>query len=219
MSRPLLLALVMMVGCTACRRENGDKVSLSCAAGPTATTLLLDGRRASCVDDERLSGSGSLTIANLLAPANCTSEIAAFAEDRAMQLLAPVTTWTDNAGDTLSVTMAPLLNVPLAVWILFQNANNTRATEVQLEVNRAAQLYDTEQCGVEFTAAVTDVSRRQFPFQLLEASCDSMAAFKAVASQPGSINVYYIESVNGDQGRRCPDGNSDVILIGASRND
>lgn len=197
-------------------READDIVSM---ASTREVTVLIDGRRAACVDDERLSGTGSIPVGNLLTPGDCPSELAAFAESHAMRLLAPLDAWTDAAGDLVSIDMTSLLDVPLAVWIMHQNHTNTRAAEVEVEVSRAAQLYDTEQCGVDFTATVTDASDQSFPFDLLTAGCERLADFKSVGFAPGRVNVYYTRTAGGFQGLQCPDGDSDVLLIGATIND
>lgn len=219
----LTLALSLLVACSGQpragatpAREADDVVSM---ASTRPVTVLLDGRRAACANDERVSGTGSIPVGNILTPGSCPSELAAFAESHAMHLLAPLAAWTDAGGDVVSISMTSLLDVPLAVWIMHQNRSNTRAAEVEVEVNRAAQLYDTGQCGVEFTAAVSDVSRRSFPSDLLGAGCDRLADFKAVGFQAGRVNVYYTRTANGFQGLQCPDGNSDILLIGATIND
>ena len=136
-----------------------------------------------------------------------------------MQLLAPLSSWTDNGGDVVNVTMNGLANVPLAVWIMFQNTSGTRQVEVNLEVNRAAELFDTQRCGAEFNATVVDVSQSTFDIELLDATCARGADYKKVGFQGGKVNVYYIRTVDGNQGQRCEDGSSDLLLVGASTND
>jgi hypothetical protein len=89
---------------------------------------------------------------------------------------------------------------------------------VEFEVNRASQLFDTEKCGMEFTVAVNPRTTG-FGSDLIDAGCERLADFKQVGEEAGKINVYYIRSVNGNQGQRCLDGNSDVLLIGAAGND
>ena len=142
-----------------------------------------------------------------------------FAEGHSMQLLAPLSTWTDSGGDVVNVTMNGLAKVPLAVWIMFQNTSGTREAEVNLEVNRAAELFDTHRCGAEFNASVVDVSQSTFNIDLLDGTCAQIADLKKVGFQSGKVNVYYLRTVDGNQGQRCEDGASDLLLVGATIND
>ena len=216
----LLLAGLACGVCAACGGggpEPPDTINLGAASGSSAATVLLDGRRASCVDDELKTGSGTLSVDNVMTPGTCSSEVAVFAEGHSMQLLAPVSSWTDSGGDVVNVAMNGLAKVPLAVWIMFPGP--TREAEVALEVNRAAELFDTQRCGAEFNATVTDVSQSTFDIELLDTTCTRSADLKKVGFQSGKVNVYYLRTVDGNQGQRCEDGSSDLLLVGAMIND
>ena len=91
-----------VAGCGGAGPEPPDTINLGASNGSNAA-VLLDGRRTSCVDDELRSGSGSLSVDNVMTPGTCSSEMAVFAEGHSMQLLAPLSSWTDNGG-TLSMS-------------------------------------------------------------------------------------------------------------------
>jgi hypothetical protein len=135
-----------------------------------------------------------------------------------MQLLTPAP-FQDSDGDVIPVNLTNLLNVPLTVWIMFENPTGDRQREVVFEVNRAARLFDMEQCGVEFSAAAINARTTGFDFELLDSGCERLADFKNVGFDAGRINVYYNRSIHGNQGQRCEDGASDVLLIGGSQKD
>ena len=215
-----VMVLMLVFTLAACFTNDAeDKVILVNHASVNPAAVMVDGRRGECVEDDLAHGSQQVDLDNLQSPEDCISEVAVFTDSHGMQMLSPVTTWTDDGGDELSVTMTPLTNVPIAVWIMYQNASGTRSEEVNDEVNLATQLFDLGQCGVEFHAEVTDVSTAPFDVTLIDAGCSRAAEFKQVASKNGTINVYYIRSVQGGlQGERCPDGLSDVVLIGAAGN-
>lgn len=200
-----------------------DSVELVSKSGSGQATLLVDGRRSSCVNDDVVHGSGQIPIKNLRSPSSCNSEVAVFASDNESKLLSPG--WTDG-GDGVKVNMAPALSIPLAIWVMYSSEPNflTLQYAVSLDVLRATQLYDDEQCGVVFTAAQTDihdVRQGNFPASLVDADCtQSLAAFKAVGddSAKGKLNVYYIKTAAGNLGSACVDGTSNVILIADLRN-
>jgi hypothetical protein len=196
-----------------------DSVELVSQSGSGQATVLLDGRRDDCVIDELVRGSGQIPVTNLQRPEGCHSEVAVFANDNESKLLGP--SWTDGS-DTVQVNMARPLSIPLAIWVMYppQPSFSTLRNAVILDVDRATQLYDDEQCGVVFTADPTtdihDVRHGIFSADLVEEDCtnpSSIAAFKNVGHANGKVNVYYINRANGKVGSACADGTSDVILI------
>jgi hypothetical protein len=216
--RERLTVVLIVAAFAACFRESADRIELLSQASLSPATVALDGRRASCAEDELRQGSNRIEVGNVLSPsADCPAEVAVFADSHAMQLLTPVA-FTDQDDDVVPVNMTTLINVPLAVWIMFQNPTQDREREVETEVIRATQLFDMEQCGIEFNSVI-NVQTTGFDFELLDSGCERLSDFKNVRFDAGRINVYYIRSVHDNQGQRCEDGASDVLLIGGSRKD
>lgn len=220
MFRHKLTVIVTTVAFTACFHEDMDKIDLVGLASPNPAAVAVDGPRSggACPNDELHHGSGQLEVDNILEPSReCPSEVAVFADTHAMQLVSPAS-FQDAGDDVISVTMTNLINVRITVWIMFENSTQDRKREVELEVNRATQLFDLEQCGIEFTSTI-NVQTTGFAFELLDSGCERLSDFKNVGFDAGRINVYYIRSVHDNQGQRCEDGASDVLLIGGSTKD
>jgi hypothetical protein len=197
-----------------------DRVELVSKSGAGDATVLLDGWRDSCINDDVVRGSGQVSIANMRKSESCNSEVAVFASDNESRLLSPG--WTDG-GDTVKVNMTRPQSIPLAIWVMFSSTSSFSDIQnaISVDVLRATQLYDVEQCGVVLTVAASDihdVRTGSFPASLVDANCNdssSLAAFKSVGfdNTNGKVNVYYIKSVNGNLGSACADGPSNVILI------
>jgi hypothetical protein len=234
MSRRLFLPPLLLLSTLGCSNtppsvssESADSIELVSKLGSGQATVVLDGRRDDCVIDEVVRGSGQMPVTNLRRPEGCHSEVAVFASDNESKLLGPG--WTDG-NDAIKVTMTRTLEIPLAIWILYSSEfgdNNNFAfvkSVVTTEVSLASKLFDTEQCGVTFTIDDNDIIDKQtdFPYHLANGDCNdpqTLAEFKNVGFQSGKVNVYYIMSVVGNQGRSCLDGRSNVILIGDRRTD
>lgn len=224
MSLRALAVLVLAFTVVACFHDSTkDKIDLVGHAGVGPATVLVDGRRGeNCPDDEPSHGSRQIEVDNLLSPAHCRPEVLVFADSHAMNLQFPVTSWTDDGNDVLTVNMTGLINVPVVVWTMYGATQDN----VLDDVDRATNLFDDERCGVEFTATITDISTATFDPTLVDASCSRLTEFKNItladgtkAFRDGSINVYYIRTVNDAQGEWCPEALWDSILIGTTRKD
>lgn len=201
--------------------QANDSVELVSQSGSGQATVLLDGRRNDCVNDDVVRGSGQMSIVNMRSPASCNSEVAVFARDNETKLLSTGTSWTDGTGDTVKVNMTGALPIPLKIWVMFSSDGDfskIRQT-ISLDVLRATQLYDTEQCGVVFTIGdIQDARGVRFPARLADADCTDRQTLQDLKDHVGfdsnsKVNLYYIRSVNGSVGSACADGSSSVIML------
>jgi len=99
-----------------------DQLKIQNIAGGDNVVVLMDSHAVQnstwwCSNDQVLRTTGQLALGNVRAASGCNSEIAVFAAQNAMVLSTPVTTWTNADGDVHTITMPPIINVPVSVWI------------------------------------------------------------------------------------------------------
>jgi len=208
-----------------CRGGGGgsqDFVRLSNMNGTDSATILLDGRRSTgCVDDEVRRASPNVGVGNVLTNQNCNTETAVFAQNNAMQLATPVNVWTSAATDTENVNMRPVIQVPVTVWILQGPLAQTQA-QVNNDIARANQLYNTMQAGVGFSpVTINNATANPNAAGLLNGGCGNAAQFsQQIGFTNGQLNVYYISVVaGGNRGQWCGGGNPNMMFVGASISD
>ena len=163
----LIFSALLFWGCPKHGILSGqDEIRLANTAGSAKAAILLDGRRAMCVEDELHKTSGKVLIPNVLADdLSCKSRLAVFAQDKAFHYSTP--TWTDNPEDVLNVVMSSPERMRLAVWMVTGFLG-----DAQMDVNNARQLYNGMQCGIDFDpATVTDVTTDPKAPSLAKASC------------------------------------------------
>src|SRR5262245_26375192 len=108
------LILLIMAGVVSVRSLSSrfsDRVQLNGVGVSMSATVVVDGRRSLCFEDEKTNGPIAI-MWNVLSRQACHSEIIAFAEGNAMNVQTEVSAWTDSPADVLPVTMAPELVVP-----------------------------------------------------------------------------------------------------------
>jgi hypothetical protein len=196
-----------------------DVVTLANESGSDVPVVLVDGQRWLCADDEVRRGT-AVGIGNLVPSSTCMSEVAVFAQDNAMNLVTPVTSWTTSGGDALSITQAARLQVPLTVWTL-----SGLPADATVHATRADQIYNLMQAGLKFSPP--DIRDYHSQTRITEASCETLATLKAAfAPVEKRINVYYVPTVKAPvtsgstttiievDGRWC-DADPNIVLIGS----
>jgi hypothetical protein len=149
------------------------------SAGPTA-----------CPNDEVLRTTGELTFDNVLAADGCNSEIAVFAADNAMALSFPA--WTDRNGDVHTITMKPIIDVPVSVWI----ANGSAEAQAPNDIANATWIYRKNKVGVQFVPTYHLVSADPRAVATIGKSCDSIGWIRRSAwYTPNTLNIYYVENI------------------------
>lgn len=216
------IALTALLWLSACSPPQ-DSIQLNGVAGSMPATVVVDGRRSDCFEDEKANGPTAL-FGNVLSRQACHSEIIAFAEGNAMNVQTEVGAWTD-ASDVLPVTMAPELVVPINLFIMSGDFDThdeaKREAQAKLDVARATQIYSSGECGMNFTVNLAkDETSGTFRADLLTAECTgNVGRFNAIdppqTSKPG-IKVFYVDGPGGLQGQTCPDGQTAVIIITVS---
>jgi hypothetical protein len=170
-----------------------DEVELSSNDAGDQAVVLSDHRSASgCRNDQVHRGATETQLENALPGGVCNSEVAVFSDDDAMALHTPVTTWTNNAGDVHPVTLDPMIDVPLRIWL-------ARANAVALATNDVANanlLYNQNNTGIRFVADIRDVSANQAAVTAIGEDCDDAGTAQGSAWYAANmLNVYYTSGV------------------------
>ena len=199
-------------------------------------TMLVNGRLdGACQKYQVFSGSPDAGVGNFEQAGTCVSEAAVFAQGNAMGLQDAVALFTDKKGDRVDVQMAAPYKVPLNIFVMVPDVDSgsvaDRLQTAASDITFASQLYDDDnQCGLKYLllGQVHDATQLQGPLNtnLLTESCKAhpefIADFNKVANEvlgttdsgQTAVNVFYIELSQNLLGETCPNGNSDVIVIG-----
>ena len=188
-------------------------------SGGENVVVMMDARNSGgCTNDGVLRTTGLLNLGNLLAPAGCNSEIAIFARNNAMSWEPSVATWTNVAGDLHTTNLAPVLNMPVSVWI----ANGAAAAQAVNDVANANLLYAQNKIGVQFTPTFNNISGNAAAVATIgTASCGAVGPIQASAVYtPGVLNIYYVNGAfTGENcARTLPVGDGNISYVGTVAN-
>lgn len=189
-----------------------DIIDIDNNAGNDKAVVLLDARSAGCVNDQIYRGSDKIFVGNVLSAGTCNSEVAVFSDNDAVQLITPVTLWTDVVGDKLPVDLTPdLWQAPVTVWIALAGAQPT----AQVQIAQANVLYNTNHAGIAFNANYQNVSGNAASVATIGVpSCTAanIAALQGSAFyNANQFNVYYVNT--GVTGYNCI-ADRNIIVVG-----
>jgi hypothetical protein len=196
----------------------GDQLKIENIAGGDNVVVVMDSRASDgstwwCGNDQKLRTKGQLDLGNVPAAGGCNSEIAVFAAQNAMALSTPVTTWTDDDGDVHTITMPPIINVPMSVWI----ANAGAAAQAPLDVANATLIYGQNKVGVQFVPTYQDVTFNATAVATIGSGCNAIGAIRISPwYTPNRLNIYY---VNGPLPQDAPGLNCDHFGDGNIKGD
>jgi hypothetical protein len=214
-------------------------------AGGDRSVILLDARRqagdSGYSNDEIHRSAQTAPVGNALESQDCRSEVAVFSEADAMALLEKVQIWTDACGDTLTVQLDPILEVPVSFFLVealdpitpkswFWGGSSV--TDLAKEdLDNANQVYDENKTGISFVMDETRIVRDLIDLVLPIADA-LMGAWESVLDpvsfvcdvttalenhgyyDAGRLNVYYLPLPG--TGMICPDDRN-VIFIASER--
>jgi hypothetical protein len=185
-----------------------DKLKVQGIAPGDEVVVLMDARTsAGCQDGTGSSlqwvfkTTGEHTFAdNLLSPGSCNSEIAIFSKKHAMKWETAVP-WTNTAGDVHSVTLDPLLEPEVHIWVV----DDATAAIAQQHFDKARDLFLDNRVGVQFKPRIrklSDVSADPNAFQIVKnginstgSTClDAISVIKTTTFYTANtLNVYYVD--------------------------
>jgi len=215
-------------------------------AGEQAIVMLDVRKTGGCHDGSAGAGSewvfpstGVTLHENLLPQGACpNSEVAVFSKNHFMQL-EPITTWTNALGDLHTVTLQPLKDVAVHIWV-FDDANPTvaqqRVDTAQQHIDLATQIYGDQRAGVRFVPTIRKVasSDQQTVRNGINSNgttCLNVATFNGTGFYtPNTLNVYYVDKTF--RGKNCaiapspplctsdattyPPGDANITFIGTT---
>jgi hypothetical protein len=103
-----------------------------------------------------------------------------------------VATWTNNPGDLHTVNLAPILTVPVSVWV----AGAGMPATAQNDVANANLLYNQNNVGVQFNATFNNVSGNATAVATIGTGCPATAAPLQGSAwyTANTLNAYYVNS-------------------------
>jgi hypothetical protein len=153
--------------------------------------------------------TGRTRLGNVLSARNdCVSEIVIASENHAM-LVEAVNTWTDAPGDVHTVTLSPVIYVPITIWVTHPLIHS--ADWPKTEVRIANELFKKNRVGIELVPDYRHVWDNESAVKLIRNGIednplpDCLDGIEAVGKSafymPGTLNVYYVHM--GFRGRNC----------------
>jgi hypothetical protein len=199
-----------------CNPAAPDFVNLLRTIGGRDAGILVD---ANLVDDRSyvlpsMEGRTAFNVGRLES-AQDTNEVIAFATDRAP-------TWANTpwsrVNDTFYVTLSDIVRVPITIWIVvpLADAQAQRAADAAID---AATIFRGERVGLDFSEIdIRDETRNPNAPTHLALNCTNPNDFPPLAQTIGftdaRINVYWIDTVDGQTTRGCSDGNAPRVAVG-----
>ena len=169
--------------------EDNDRIAL--INGPTQSVVSLNGKgRTLCYFGKLIPGAGTIDLQDRMeSPSTCASSVAAFASDRAAQL-AVAPPWTHDPAHPLELHMQPTVVVP----IHFYMPQGWDPQDASDEMDTATGLYAINRVGVRFVPAGVTF----YTGPAVASSCSGVGALVTAGMyDPLTINVYYVQQVNG----------------------
>lgn len=217
MCKNAALCVALLLGAVGSPAMAQDKLRILGIAGADGVVVMLR-NAAGCGADQVLRSTGETTLGNLRPPgANCSAELAIFSRGNAMFFESPVTAWTNHAGDVHTVTLQPLIAVPVSIWVK-DDAARARASA---DLEKADDLYRRNRVGARLVGSIkkiADVSNDPGAFRIVSEGirevrdehgtlraleCRNLGAIQGREFHTGkrALNVYYVDG--GFTGRNC----------------
>jgi hypothetical protein len=198
---PCFLGIAGLLACPT--GSAGDTLKIENIAGGDTVVVVMDSRISDangwwCRNDEVRQiqpSAGDPTTAELAlndvpAANGCNSEIVVFAEQNAMAL--SFAAWTDSSNDVHTITLKPIIDVPVSVWI----ANAASVARAPNDMAKATSIYRKNKVGVRFVPTYHNVSSDAKAVATIGKSCDSIGWIRKSAwYTPHTLNVYYVERI------------------------
>lgn len=191
-----------------------DALSLTNAAAGSVGILVDGFRGGAALNDFAVVGDPPLAEVGVVAPAPTgRNEVVVFAPNRRPALQAAA--WTSGV-DTIPVVLEAPLEVDLTIWIV-RGPFDTQSARARQAVQTTRDIWSDEFVGIEIDSvevidATGDPDASSF-FRLT--LCNSKNDLEArIGKKEGTINVYYVETVDGgtDRGRACFIGGDHAIM-------
>jgi hypothetical protein len=109
--------------------------------------------------------------------------------------------WTDEPGNVLRIGFPDMFRVPLRVWILTPPFETTKS-KAQMEVARATSIFNSQHCGIRFSATYEDATNDPDAIEMEKENLTCGRLKSRIGFVDGAINVVLSENWNGSAGGR-----------------
>jgi len=203
----LILVCAVTSACDTLRIHNG-------AGHPVG--LLIDAQNSSgFLNDHAVVTSRSEIATTNYRSSASSNEVIGFTNDRPPKHV--MTPWTPQR-DTFDVAFAPLLHIPVTVWIIKGPFDQQRLHAIEACI-RTSAIWHAERMGVEFS-----------PFEIRDATGDPEAAahyafpngdvgdsvWKPLRDDigfiPNRLNIYWVDTVNGGSGNGWSNFGAQIVM-------
>ncbi len=171
-----------------------DRLVLNNNISADSAVAMMDYRTTACNNDLIRRTANTAFMGNIMSNGTCKSTVSVFSDDNAMSYEPNVTTWTNVAGDTHSVSLEPIIAVPVSVWV----ANNALLTTAQNDFANANLLYNQNNVGVQFIPAYTNFSGTPGAAATIGTGCPTAATVGNLQASAwytaNRLNIYYVNS-------------------------
>lgn len=203
----LILMCMVSSACDMLRIHNGSGQPVG---------LLIDAQTsAGFLNDQAVVTSRSQIVTTNYRSSPSSNEVIAFTNDRPPKHVG--TPWTPQK-DIFDVSFAPLLRIPVTVWIIKGPYNEQRLHAIEACI-RTSAIWHAERMGVEFG-----------PFEIRDATGDPEAAAHYafpngdvgdsvwqplrddIGFVPNRLNIYWVDTVNGGTGNGWSNFGAQIVM-------
>lgn len=175
--------------------EGNDQVVLQNNASNDNAVVLLDGKQPSgCMDDGTYRGSTMVDVDNVLPSNDCSSEVVIMSDDNALEVVEPVSVWTEAAGDRLTVDLKDPLSLPLRIWSVHGDHQSVQQ-QAEADLAWANVAFGDSHAGIIFPAEYTDKTEDADPTNSYAYCNLHMDIIEDIGYETGKLNVYYVDRV------------------------
>jgi hypothetical protein len=210
MSFRLALVAFLCFCATAALAQN-DRIRISGIDAGEEVLVAVNARSASgqgCLDEQdqhrwrvyRTDNAGHAVLETNLR-SGCVLTVVAFSKKRAMALKT-FSKWTDRGGEVRTVTMKPLIDVPVVIWI----TDNALEEVAYGHVAKAAELYRENMVGFNLVPTFRNVSGKPAAVKIIDnavvprpdglagSDCGNVGSLKVRGGpyKPNMLNIYYV---------------------------
>jgi hypothetical protein len=175
--------------------QGNDQIALQNNISNDNAVVLLDGKQPSgCVNDGAYRGSTAVDVDNVLPSNGCSSEVTVMSNDHALEIVSPVSLWTEAAGDQLTVDLKDPLLLPLRIWSVHGDHRLVQQ-KAEADLAWANVAFGDSHAGIIFPAEFTDKTGDADPAKSYAYCNLHMDIIQDIGYEPGKLNVYYVDRV------------------------
>lgn len=175
--------------------RGNDQIALQNNISNDNAVVLLDGKQPSgCVNDDVYRGSTGVDVDNVLPSNGCSSEVVVMSDDNALEVVSPLSLWTEAAGDQLTVDLKDPLSLSLRIWSVHGDHQLVQQ-KAEVDLIWANVTFGDSHAGIIFPAEFTDKTGDADPAKSYAYCNLHVDIMQDIGYEPGKLNVYYVDRV------------------------